>query len=217
MIDIDVLRAALRRTVRRAGIGALAGGIVLSAACDDQPLQVTDTLSQDEAEDLAAAILSLTLDTDLSQVQPATGGPAAVPTTFEHTVEFTTPCPSGGSVDVVAVAEGVVDPDDGTGSLTLALSEAHDACGVTAGDPPTAWTLNGAPGLDIDYDLAWSAAAFEGGGVYDGAVDWSTGDRNGRCVIDLTFDVDGDLEAQTGAATLDGSVCGVSVSSSISY
>jgi len=187
-------------------------------ACDNQPLQITDRLSTSEAAAVAGGLLGLTLDAGTSareDNQPA-GAPARSPISFGTEVSVTAACPVGGTAAFTVGLDGAVDPPADTGHVTLDITEAPAACGVQDADSGHTITLDGAPDLAAHYVLELEAGGpYQLSGTFLGAVDWSTGDRIGTCSLDMTFDASGDRVANTGSASLTGTVCGVSVSTTV--
>lgn len=188
------------------------------ATCDDQPLQITDRLSTSEAEAVAGGLLGLSLDAGTSareDNQPA-GVSARSPIAFGTEVSFTAACPVGGTAAFTVGLDGAVDPAADTGHVALDVTEAPAGCGVQDGDTGHTITLDGAPDLAAHYVLELEAGGpYRLSGTFLGAVNWTTGDRTGTCSLDMSFDAAGDRVANTGSATLTGTVCGVSVSTTV--
>jgi hypothetical protein len=190
------------------GLTALA----LLAACDNEPLQIVDTLGLDEVDALAEVLLDLTLAGNREVTTPEGASPPAAPTPFGATLQFQTPCPIGGWVDVVGNVSGTVDPEAGTGSLALDLVQTHEACRAVHLASGREFRLDGAPDLTVAYGISWTGGDFEAGGGYQGALDWSTDGRSGRCEVAVTFDAAGIVEEGATSASLSGTICGRTVS-----
>lgn len=202
----------------RARLSALlcAGLLIATAGCDNDPLQITDTLTEDEASALATALFGLTLDASLSGVGGSSDGPAAVPQQFETSFDVSGPCPLGGSLAVEVDMAGSFDPETEVGTFELDMLETHQSCVVADPETGQEYTVSGSPNLLVEVDLAVEGTAFDVTGGYGGAVDWATGTRNGTCVVELAFTGTGDTEVGAGSATISGSICGVDVSGSFS-
>jgi hypothetical protein len=195
---------------------ALLLSLTTLVACDDQPLQITDTLGGDEAQALAEVLVALTVQPGQLDVVDGPGsGPPAAPTTIETTLELNTPCPLGGSLDVAAALGGTFDPEAGTGAVSLDLTETHQACRVVHVESGQEFLLDGAPDLSVAYDLSWGADSYEAAGDYQGAIDWSTDGRSGRCTVALAFQSSGTIDDGLASATLEGTVCGVTISHTV--
>jgi hypothetical protein len=187
------------------------------SACDDDPVQVVDTLSEAEASALASVLLDISLEGTLDAVgdtEPPAGPPSA-PIAFETDVSFTAPCPLGGTVAATAALEGVVDAETEEWDVTLDVTETHQACVVSDADSGQTFTIDGAPDLNVAFDLEYTPDDFTVTGAYGGAVGWQTEGRSGTCTVDLGFDASGDPGTGAGTASLTGTVCGVTISHTI--
>ena len=203
-----------RMHVRFAAIALM----VAAAACDDSPTNVGD-LSQAEAEALAEVVGAQVINGALgaSQQGTAAAGPAAVTVNYEESVSFTGACELGGTVSMDADLQGQMDDETGEGTLSFTLIQIHDGC-VGESEDGTVFTLYGAPSVTAQLDMEVGGEMFAIDGSYDGAVDWTTGDdREGTCTIDVMFSMDMNGATQSGAVSMQGSVCGIDFSKSVSF
>jgi hypothetical protein len=119
-------------------------------------------------------------------------------------------------VSVDADLEGQMDDETGEGTLSFMLTQIHEGC-VGEADDGTVFTLDGAPSVtaQLDMEVAEEMLAFDGS--FMGAVDWTAADqREGTCTIDVTFSMDVNAGMQSGSTTMQGSVCGIDFSKSLS-
>jgi len=195
---------------------ALLGVLGVAACGEDTPASVGDQLSPVEAEELAFVLLGAAFETGAaggSFVPAMVDGPAAVPFSFQGSVDDSAPCAGGGSVSLVGSVSATGDDDTGALNLTFDVSTAHNGCAVPgesmtfvlSSQLRTMFTLSSTGG----DDASWT-------GDVDGTVDWSGDDRSGSCTVDYSFD--GDLVAQSGlTVTLAGNVCGTSINREFTY
>ncbi len=191
--------------------------IFAAGACDESPTNVGD-LSQAEAEALAEVVGAQVINGAFgaSQRGTAASGPAAAIVSYEESLSFTGECEFGGTVSVDADLQGQVDDQTGEGTVSFTLTQIHDGC-VGESDDGTVFTLYGAPSVTAQLDMEVSEEMFAFDGSFDGAVDWTAGeDREGTCTIDVTFSVDTNAGMQSGSASMQGSVCGIDFSKSLS-
>ena len=190
--------------------------IVAAGACDESPTNVGD-LSQAEAEALAEVVSSQVIDGAFgaSQRGSSASAPAAATVNYEESVSFTGECELGGTVSIDADYEGEMDDETGEGTLSFVMTQMHDGC-MGEADDGTVFTLDGAPSVTAELDMEVAEEMFAFDGSYNGAVDWATGDRDGTCTIDVTFSVDLNGGMQSGSASMQGSVCGIDFSKSLS-
>lgn len=191
-----------------------------AAGCDNEPLQIVDTLGVEEVDALAEVLLDLTLGGNDWVTDPQSGvagdGPVRAPVAIDTSVEFQTPCTLSGFVGVTADLTGTVDADAGTGSLDLAVVQTHQSCRAVHVDSGKEFLLDGAPNLSADYAVSWSGGGFDAVGSYEGALDWNVDGRSGRCEVAVAFDAEGVLEEGATSASLTGTICGRAVSHSVS-
>lgn len=124
-------------------------------------------------------------------------------------------CELGGVVTVTGTVSGDLD-QQGAGILNYSLTQVHQACTAQA-EGGTQFTLDGNPSTTMDISLDTSAnGAFSLSGTYTGGIAWQTGDRDGTCSVDLSFDATGNLETgTTSSGSVTGTMCGRSVNENI--
>lgn len=198
--------------------GVLLAGTL--AACDNQPLQIVDTLGVEEIDALAEVLLDQTLQGNDQITDPqgavAGDGPAGAPVQIDTSIEFQASCSLGGLVDLAADLTGTVDADAGTGSLDLSVVQTHQTCRAVHAESGKEFLLDGAPSLTADYAVSWSAGAFDAVGSYGGAIDWTVEGRSGRCDVAVAFDAEGMLQQGATSASLTGTICGRAFSHTVS-
>lgn len=204
------------------GVQVLTAVLVSGAitGCDNEPLQIVDTLGVEEVDVLAEILLDLTVGGNNWVTDPQSGtaanGPAGAPVQINTSVEFETACSLSGFVGVTADLVGTVDAEAGTGSLDLTAVQTHQTCRTVHVDSGKEFLLDGAPNLTADYAISWSGGAFDAVGSYQGALDWTVEGRSGQCEVAVAFDAEGVLQQGAHSASLTGTICGRTVSHSIS-
>jgi hypothetical protein len=190
-------------------------GVLAVAACGDDPTG-TSNLSEAEAQELAAAVLTAAF-TSWSYVPtgPAMAdGPALAPYEYSDSWEGTAPCAGGGNVAVSASVSAVGDDETGETDVDMELSQVHNNCVVQSGQQP--FTLNGNPSLVVDLMLESDgdqSTSFDGG--INGALDYEYDGRSGTCSI--AYEFAGNMTGSTGSWSVNGNVCGVSVEQQLSF
>ena len=183
----------------------------LSVAACGASTAVADTLSDAEANELANALMATTFGSVTGTNAPAATAPAAASVSGSTQVDLTVSCPGGGGIAVHATLAYDVDSQTNAGTVDYSMTQAHAGCVVTS-DGGVTFTLDGAPNVSVDLlaesDGLGSSSFF---GSLDGAVDWSTDGRHGRCSISVEFSGSQNTELQTGEFSLSGSVCQVSI------
>jgi hypothetical protein len=182
-------------------------------ACSSDPTDIVegDPLTQAEAAALAEAVAA-TLFATWEQSSAATA-PAAAPARASGTFQFddVIACEFQGSVGISGSLAFNVDDESGDGTLAFTVTADHDDCGVES-DDGTAFVLNGSPNISASFTIVSEGSALSFTGGYEGAVSWATGDKSGRCSVDVEFSLEGDIVAETGSASLTGRVCGITFS-----
>ena len=196
---------------------ALFGLVALAACGDDDPAAVDLSLSQSEAEELAAVVLNTVVSTaaevDTSEPAAAPAGPALAAFSYTRTFEdVVVPCPSGGEVTLDVFLD--ISGDDTTGAerIEYSMTHAHSGCMATS-EEGHVFTLTGNPDVAVEV----VAEATESGTTIDGTIAggllWEFEGRTGSCNIDLEF---GGSAGETSVAFgVMGSVCGISVEESV--
>jgi hypothetical protein len=124
-------------------------------------------------------------------------------------------CELGGVVTVTGTVSGNLD-QQGAGTLNYSFTQVHKSCMAQA-EGGMQFTLDGNPDTTMDISMDTSAnGAFSLSGTYTGGIAWQTGDRNGTCSVNLSFDATGNLETgATSSGSVTGSMCGRSVTEDI--
>ena len=187
-------------------IWALLATSVLGA-CGDGTGVNTD-LSDAEAAALAEAVVQAAMFATVNGAGPAAAeGPQAAPYAYSEEVSFTSECLLGGGVAVTGSVDVSGDDETGAGRIALAVTHEHQACVVEA-ENGMVFTFDGSPDLSLDLvleadgqgELTWT-------GLLEGAVDWTTDERQGRCTIALDFSgFVSDLDSAI-AVSVEGAVC----------
>ena len=190
--------------VRNAMVLTLAVGLVACGDDSDDPTDPGDELTQAEAEIMMEALF----EAGGFFVTGTGGGPAGVVVTVDETVG----CPGGGNVNV----SGSLDIDEQTGNFDYTITQTHNNCTSTAPSDGSTWTFDGNPNVTIDLDATVSETAFDMNGSQTGAISWSGKGKNGSCSIDITYDFSGSQDGSSFSGSIQGSVCGISISDNIS-
>jgi hypothetical protein len=189
---------------------------VAFAACSDSS-GPNGGLSRAEALVIVSAV-SNSAQTSGTSAASATARPnvsaSAVPVSFEHNLETSHPCPSGGTLGLAYHAAGTVDEEAGTAVLDISGSQTHAACAIQHG--LITITINGDPRLEYEAHLSvlnqQPNAPFTVG--VSGAFNWSTSDnRSGRCSITYDEVVDFALRRRT----VEGNICGHTINETFTW
>lgn len=201
-----------RTTVRLMALVATAA----LAACGTTDLVVGE-LTEVEAQDLAGAILVATFSGTGDVPQPGQGanGPQPAPFEYSYSVDGEVPCPQGGLVAVEAELSVQGDTESEAGSVTYAMRQVHQGCGVTS-ENGREFVLDGHPALELGFMVVNNGqGVVEWGGSVEGGVTWVTGDRTGDCDANLEFSGRQEGE-QSVSGEISGTLCGFEVSRSFS-
>ncbi|MDT8340865.1 MAG: hypothetical protein RQ751_05065 [Longimicrobiales bacterium] len=198
----------------------LAGLLFLGACDDDATRPAGDTLSQQEAAALTQILMTRTFEAagEGEPLARARGNPlrAAAVVDFENSVELTLGCPLGGTWSAARTISGTVDTEAGTVDLQFGLVQIPDACVVEPEEVDGTLTLTGAPDVTSSYAFSGNqSGAFEAAGGIVGALDWATGDRSGRCEVDLQFTGSGDGQGAL-SMSVAGRICQATISEQVS-
>lgn len=193
---------------------ALAAMLTL-AGCGDDGV-TPNTLSQEQATELASAVFSQSLaealSLDLEWPAQTADGPQLA--TYSETVEVSGPCPLGGQVALTGAIDGETDDATGAGTFDFTLSIAHAAC-MVQGEQGTQFTLTGNPSIVLDLSMTTDGQeGFTLSGSMNGLVDYAIeGGDNGSCQFAYGFS--GESSASGFAFQTTGTVCGVDVSRTV--
>lgn len=194
--------------------GALAL-LLATAACGDNATDVVGDLTQAEAEALAEVVAGTVVSTWEGEGAATTAARGPALATFNQQLSVEAPCEFGGSVAIDGEIDLVTDDDTGEmESLEYTVTQAHTAC-VAESQDGVRFTLTGAPNVTANLLVLSEGDLLGMDGSYSGAVDWSTDGKEGTCTLSVEFSMDIDVAAETGSATMSGTVCGMSFSNSV--
>lgn len=201
----------------KVGILTLAAAITLGA-CSDSTEPETDPLTEAEAAELAAFLMSQSFGAtgmpvglqELAAMEPGDPLLALARVDFDETRTVTADCPLGGSVEVTAAVEGFSDDESGVFEVDATQTQVYEGCAGQGESGDFTFTLTSAPSVTSDFFIGMDAqedlTAF---GSILGAIDWEAGERSGRCEIDFAFDLQ--TEGQSLAMSASGRVCNVTL------
>lgn len=199
--------------MKRSMFAVITAASVGLAACGEDATSPENTnLTQAEAEALATILLTQSYE-NTQGAEPVAGGPQAGPVNLETTVDFSAPCPLGGSVAVSADITIIGDSELEGGTIDYTMTQTHQSCVAQDETSGMTFTLNGNPNMTTEV-------TFENDGLGNLAIDgtvqgniaWSKEDKSGTCAITLSFTGSGNQTSGVGSSTASGTVCGVSVS-----
>ncbi len=156
------------------------------AACDDDPITPSDTLTQAEVEALVDALVEAAVDIDLVTPAALVGGPAPVEETF--TVNDTLACALGGTLRVVGTV--TIDYDDATetGTYEHELVQTHVGCRVRPANLATDFILDGGPSVVSTVEAHFDGETMDDfEGAETGSIRWRFANRSGTCAVALTY------------------------------
>lgn len=191
-------------------VAVLTAALTLSA-CKDSSGPAALSLTEAQAEDMMEALASVGAATSLSQrAAEYRQGPTVQLATI--TLDESQPCPGGGTNRT----QGTVTSNDAGTQLSASLTQSYSACKATSPNG-VLWTFNGAPNLKFDFSMSVNetTANYTMNGTQKGAIDAASSIGSGRCVIDLTFTASGNLQTSTGTATVSGTMCGRTISMTV--
>lgn len=195
--------------IRRSLSAALFALFALSA-CSDGNAPDALQLTEAQAEDLMEALSSVGAVGLMRQDAYRVGDNTQAITV---TVDETEPCPNGGTARV----QGTFNANDAGTQMTAALVQSYSACKATS-NAGRMWTFDGAPNVasNITMTANETTGAFSMNGTQKGAIDASSDIGSGRCVLDLTYTATGNEITGSFSMTMSGSVCGRTISISVS-
>lgn len=196
----------------------LIGGLAGCGDDADDPTGPDGELTQAEAEAMTEAFFTaggFGLGAFGGGFEPADSGARGVPIGPE-TIDRVVECPEGGTVALQGQYSGDIDEETGEGTLDFTLTQTHDACAASASDG-SVWSFDGDPNVATDFDYQFSETSVSLQGTRTGTVQWSGSDANGRCSVDLSWDVSADVEQSSFSGTVSGSFCGFDVSQDLSW
>lgn len=205
--------SAMNRNIVR--IMALVGSVGF-AGCETTDV-VMGELSEIEAQELADVVMFATFSSTGSVPAPAPemNGPQAVPFAYASEFDGTVQCPLGGAVGIAASFEASGDTESEAGSVEYSMTQIHDGCMATSENDRT-FTLWGSPSMNFAFTVENDGrGVVEWAGSVQGAIDWESEGREGSCSVQMEF-AGRDEEGATASAQLMGTICGHTVSRSMS-
>ncbi|HET9949633.1 MAG TPA: hypothetical protein VFQ22_11970, partial [Longimicrobiales bacterium] len=112
------------------------GTLVAVAACSDDDGTGLADLTEEQARDVAQAVLVaamggvMEIPTDPPDAT-AVGGPAAAPFSYDFDADLTAPCDGGGEVQVEATLHVEGDDETEAGTVEYTMTEVPNDCVVT--------------------------------------------------------------------------------------
>lgn len=186
------------------------------AACDATDVALEE-LTEVEAQEMAEVVMFATFVSveDVPESPSGVEGPAAAPFTYASEYEGVVQCPLGGSVAVAASFEANGDTESEAGSAEFSMTQVHDGCvGVSEAD--RMFTLWGDPDMNAAFTVENDGRGMiEWAGSMEGGLEWESEGRRGRCSINMQFS-GSDQQGAVAAAQLSGTVCGHTISRSMS-
>ena len=198
--------------------------VVALGACGDSTEPEMDPLTEAEAAEIAAFLMGQSFGAtgmpvsfqEMARMEPGSPPVALARVDFDETVTEVVQFPLGGSVQVTAAVEGFADDETGEFQMDAIQTQVYEGCTGRGEAEEFTFTLDSAPDVVSDLYLAMDAqgdlTAF---GSVDGAIDWSSGDRSGRCNIDFQFDIETSGESLTYSAS--GVVCNVTLDQNVTF
>jgi hypothetical protein len=187
---------------------AIPAAFLFASACGDSTAP-NDTLTPEEATELAAQ-MGAAFATDLAPAAAAgrAGGATlnAIPAPFGVSVDFTVPCPRGGTTQLTASVTGTVD--DATESLEANLSGSQrlNECGylVHGKTIETTGLLTTTAYVKIENGLPAGTHTVN----LSGSFDWRASDgRSGTCTV--SYNASANYKDRV--ATVNGNFCGATI------
>ena len=232
--------------VRGGGQSVLA--LVVLTACrvgTDLPTEDPVALELAEAEQVAAALLDVTLENSVFSANHVTfmhahgdEGPHAHPVQgpyvheldivedlfpshhnlFDFELSVESPCSQGGSVLVEAVITGEGNPAVEVGAVHYTMIQTHQGCSLTldeSDDLPL--VLNASPYLEAEAHATNDGATATLFGSFAGALGWQAEAKGGSCELDLSYEGNGPTLSDITEAAVTGTFCGLTIDTTIPF
>jgi hypothetical protein len=210
--------------MRRNKVGILSiAAVVALGGCSDSTEPEMDPLTEAEATQIASFLMTQSVGSTAMPVgfqELAARGPgnrllALARVDFDETVTETVACPLGGSVEVTASVEGFADDETGVFEVDANQTQVYTGCVGEGESGDFTFTLDSAPSVTSDFFIGMDAQEnLTALGYMMGTLDWSAGDRSGRCEIDFQFELA--TEGQNLTLSTSGVVCNVTVEQNVS-
>lgn len=190
------------------------GAVLALSACSDAAGPEGDRLTRAEALVLAAQVLAtsegaMTGSVSAASQEAAGQNTAGAPTSFTHTHQSSHPCPSGGTLDVDLMIDGMFDDETNSIQADLDGSHTHNDCAFPHQN--LTLTVNGAPAISFSASIGAVDGVPSQPFTFslDGGFAWSASDgRAGSCPIEL----DAVTDFTGKQRTVNGVICGHTIS-----
>ena len=200
--------------MRRIPAGAILSIVLAAASCGGESSTEPDddTLTGEEA----LVLVEVAMGQGFALAGDVTSGNEIV-TPEGVMLQFMALCAMGGTVAVDARASFIGDPGDESAGMELLVTLVHSGCTERHEGTGIAFTLDGAPELEVSIELSFSAEFMVAiSGTVDGTVRWATEDgRSGSCTMDVGIETVDDPDALL-SLTVAGQACGVQIMQSFS-
>jgi len=176
--------------------------VITAAACDSTAPGVT--LTEEQVADMMDA---------MSAAGVAGFGPPPVGNMAVITITQTVDCPNGGTSSINAS----IDDGGTTNSVAMTFTQGFSNCKATS-STGRLWTFNGKPNIVTTFAGTANEAtgAFSMSGTQKGGVTFASDLGSGACDFDVTFSMSGNDNTGQFTGSMTGTVCGRSVSQSLS-
>ena len=188
----------MQRIIR--GIAATSLALTI-AACGDSLGPVT--LNDEQVADMMDAMANA----GVAGFTPPPVGNLAV-TTINQSVQ----CPDGGTASIAAT----IDENANTGAVSMTITQGFSSCKSTSSSGRM-WTFNGKPNIVSTFSGTSNATtgAFTLSGTQSGGISFSSDIGTGSCDFNVTFSMSGNENTEQFSGSISGTVCGRSVSQSL--
>ena len=198
--------------MRRIPAGAILSIALAAASCGGSSTEPDDdTLTGEET----LALVEIAMGQGFVLAGDVSGSETVTPE--GAMVQVTAPCAMGGTVAVDGRASFIGEPGAESASVELSVTLVHSGCTERHEGTGIAFTLDGAPELEVSIELSYSAEFMVAiSGAVDGTVHWATEDgRSGSCTMDVGIESVDDPDALL-SLTVAGQACGVQIMQSFS-
>lgn len=194
-------------TLRRALALVLGAGLLAAAACSDST-GPNGSLTPEELNELALQ-MGVGLSSDLTGSAAVTSNGArlnAIPAPISASIDFTVPCPRGGTTRFTGSIDGTFDEAAESAVIDVSATQRPDDCGYNVHGKPirTTGTLTANAHVEIENGLPV--------GIHTaslvGEFSWRTSDgRRGNCSVNYSATAN----YTTNVSTVNGNFCGATM------
>lgn len=201
----------------KVAILTVAAGLAVGACTESSTLPKEDNLTEFEAAQLATFLIDRSFNATGAEIGAQSAADPKIGTFpvalarvgFDETHTLFAECPLGGSVEVEQTVDGFIDEATAEYEINAAQTQVYTGCTAANEAGDFQFILESAPEIVANLSIAQDANLnLTGSGAVFGAVDWTAGERFGRCDIDFQFSLTG--EPGRGTFSASGSICGVS-------